>query len=115
MTLPRFAVTQCGCMDEEYQVITIHITESKIHISYSENHDSTLFFHYFYMSPFPTLALTIAKGSTFSIRSPLDVKQLQKINGLYVSSTGRFPFPTSMDTYIHISHHPYGYGDSTCI
>ena len=79
MILPRFAVTQCGCMDEEYlcsenysfetiisdyftdrlshipplQVlevhlngirgITIHIIEPKIHISYSKNHDLTLF------------------------------------------------------------------------
>ena len=31
--------------------ISIHITETKIHISYSENHDSTLLFYYFYMSP----------------------------------------------------------------
>ena len=69
MTLPRFAVAQCGCMDEEYQCsrklrfrpdylwlflqelevyingirgITIHITEYKIHVSYSENHDTIL-------------------------------------------------------------------------
>ena len=78
-TLPRYAVAQCGCMDEEYQCsrkvrfrlyyqwlflqvplsltpplrvlevhindimgITIHITESNIHISYTKNHDSTL-------------------------------------------------------------------------
>ena len=42
--------------------ITIHITESKIHISYFENHDSTLMlvFHYFYMSPLPTLTHLIA-------------------------------------------------------
>ena len=31
---------------------TILINESIIHISYSENHDSILFFYYFYMSPF---------------------------------------------------------------
>ena len=79
MTLPCFAVAQCGCKDEEYQCsrklrfrhyyqrlflqvalyihpllrvlevniniirrISIHITESKIHISYLKNHDSTL-------------------------------------------------------------------------
>ena len=86
MTLPRFAVTQCGYMDEEYQcsrklwfrhlsVIIVtgargahkrhHITESKIHISYSKNHDSSLFFYYFYMSPLSTLAHIIAKGSIF--------------------------------------------------
>ena len=46
-------------------VITTHITESKIHISYSETHDSTLFLHYFYMSSLPTLAHTIVKGSIF--------------------------------------------------
>jgi hypothetical protein len=40
-------------------VITIHITEIKIHISYSKNHDSilVLVFHYFYVSPLPTLSL----------------------------------------------------------
>ena len=110
MTLPRFAVGQRGCKNEEYQHsrklrfrqyylwlllqvalshtpplrvlelhingimgVTMHITESKILISYSENHDSTLCFYYFYMSPLPTLAHTIAKGSTFSISSPLDI------------------------------------------
>ena len=59
--------------------ISIHITEPKIHISCSENHDSTLFFNYFYMSSLPTLVHTIAKGSTFSISSPFDVTKLQKI------------------------------------
>ena len=57
---------------------TIHITESKIHISYYENHDSTLLFYYFYMSPLPTLAHTIDKGITFLISSRIDVTQLQK-------------------------------------
>ena len=45
--------------------IIIHITESKIHISYSENLDSTLIliFYYFTCHPFPTLARIIAKGT----------------------------------------------------
>ena len=55
-----------------------HIIESKIHISYSENHDSTLFFFCFYMSPLSTLANTIDKGSTFSISSLFDVTKLKK-------------------------------------
>ena len=86
MTLPRFAVTQCGCMDEEYQCsrklrfrhyymwlslqvlevhinsirgIIIHITESKIHISCSEN--SIIFI--FTGHPFATLAHIIAEGT----------------------------------------------------
>jgi hypothetical protein len=42
--------------------ISIHIIESKIHISYSENHDSTLFLYYFYISPLPTLDHIVAKG-----------------------------------------------------
>ena len=91
--------------------ITIHITEPKIHISYSENHDSTLFFYYFYMSPLPTLAHTIAKGSTFSISSRFDVTKLQQ-NCFDVSSTGSFPFPMSMYTHIIIPYHPYGNMDS---
>ena len=37
-----------------------------------------LFFYYFYVSPLPTLAHTIAKGSTFSIGSRFDVTKLQK-------------------------------------
>ena len=141
MTLPCFAVTQCGCMDEKYQCsqklwfrhyylwlslqvlevhikgirgITIHITESKIHISYSENHDLTQFSYYSYLSPFPTLTHTTAKGSTFSISSPFDVKKLQK-NCLDVSSTHSFPFPMSMDMHIHMPYHLYGDGDSTWI
>jgi hypothetical protein len=89
---------------------TIHITESRIHISYSENHDSTLFFCYFSLSFLPTLAYTIAKGSNFSISSPFDVTKLQK-NYLDVSFTGSFPFPISMDTPIHILYHPIGDGD----
>jgi hypothetical protein len=91
--------------------ITIHIIESKIHISYSENHDSTLFFSYFYILPLPTLAHIIAKGSTFSISSPFDITKLQKKNVIDVSSTGSFPFTMSMDTHIHIPFHPYGDGD----
>ena len=42
--------------------ISIHITESKIHISYSKNHNSTLFFYCFYMSPLPILVRIVAKG-----------------------------------------------------
>ena len=48
--------------------ITNHITEYKIHISYSENHDSTLLFYYFYISSLPTPAHTIAKGSIFFVQ-----------------------------------------------
>ena len=61
--------------------ITIDITESKIHISYSENHDSTLMLvlYYFYMSVLPTLADIIAKDNTFSITSPFDFTKLQRI------------------------------------
>ena len=81
---------------------------------YSENHDSTPFFYYFYMSPLSTLAHTIAKGSTFSISSPFDVAKLQKKN-LDVSSTGSFPFLMSMDTHNHIPYHPYCNGDSTLL
>ena len=81
--------------------ITIYITESKIHISYSGNHVSTLFFNYFYMLPLPTIAHIVAKRSAFSISSPFDVTKLQK-NCLDVSSTGIFLFPTSMDTRFHI-------------
>ena len=92
-------------------VITIHITECEIHISYSENHDSTLFIYYFYMLCLPTLTHTIAKGSTFSISSPFDITKLQKKNVIDVSSTGSFPFTMSMDTHIHIPFHPYGDGD----
>ena len=62
--------------------ITIHITESNIHISYSENHELTLFFYYFYMSPLPTLAHSIAKGNTFSISSSFDVTKLLLTNSM---------------------------------
>jgi hypothetical protein len=46
-------------------VITIHITESKILISYSKNHDSPLMliFYYFYMSSLLTLVHIIAMGA----------------------------------------------------
>ena len=40
--------------------------------------ESTLFFHYFYISPLPTLSHTIDKVSTFSISSTFDVTKLQK-------------------------------------
>ena len=58
--------------------VSIHITESKIHISYSKNHDTTLFSYYFYISPLPILAHIIAEGSTFLISSPIDITKLQK-------------------------------------
>jgi hypothetical protein len=118
--------------------ITIHITEPKIHVSNSENHDSILFvfvcacplmissipgksfhfpfpkfvifFYYFYISPLPTLVHTIA----FPISSPFDVTKVQK-NCLDVSSTCSFPFPMSVDTHIHIPYHPYCDGDSTLL
>ena len=69
--------------------ITIHITGFKIHISYSENHDSTLMlvFYYFYMSPLQTSSIWF------------DDTKLQK-NSFDVSSTGSFPFPKSMGTHI---------------
>ena len=115
MTLPRFAVIQCGSMDKEHHCcrklrlrhynlwlflkvalshtpplraievhingitcITIHITESKIHISYSETmirHYSSIIFtcHSFQPSPIPLL-----RCSTFSISSPFDVTKLQQ-------------------------------------
>ena len=92
--------------------ITNHITYHKIHISYSEYFDSTLLFYYFYMSPLPTLAPTMAKGNTFSISSPFDVTKVQK-KSLDVSTTGISTFPISMDTHIHIPYHPYCDGDST--
>jgi hypothetical protein len=47
--------------------ITIHITESKIHISYYKKHESSLLFYYFYMSYLLTLTHTIAKGNTFTL------------------------------------------------
>ena len=74
-----------------------------------QNHDSTLFFYFVYMSPLPTLAHTIAKGSGFSISSFFDVIKLQQ-NCLDVSSTGSFPFPMSMSTHILIPYHPYSDG-----
>ena len=93
--------------------ITIHITESKIRISYSENHNSTLFFCYFYMSPLSTLAHAIAKGSTFRSVVVWCYKITKKLSD--VSSTGSFSFPMTMDTHIHIPYHPYDDGDSTWI
>ena len=63
-----------------------------MHINYSKNHYSTLMLtYYLYLSTPPTLARIIAKGSTSSINSPLDVSKLHK-NCLDLSSTGSFPF-----------------------
>ena len=73
--------------------IIIHITESKIHISYSENHDSTLLFDYFYISPLPALGVVI-----FWLVLSFDITKLQK-KCLNVLSTGIFPFPMSMDKH----------------
>ena len=67
-----------GVHTNDIRGITIHITESKIHISYSKNHGLTLFFHYFYVSPLPTLAHIIARGSTFLISSSFDVTKFQQ-------------------------------------
>ena len=102
MTLSRFTVGKCGCMDEEYQCsrklrfrhyylwlfvqvalshipplrmlevllkcirgITIHINESKIHVSYSENHDSIR--HLFQPSPIPLLRVHLNGIGNISI------------------------------------------------
>jgi hypothetical protein len=58
--------------------ITIHVTESKIHFSYSQNHDSTLMLvsYYIYMLPVPTPVHCL--GLDF-FRSPFDVTKLQII------------------------------------
>jgi len=61
--------------------ISIHITESKIHISYLRNHDSTLklFSIIFTCHPFPLSSISLLiLGNTFSISSPFDVTKLQK-------------------------------------
>jgi hypothetical protein len=62
--------------------ISIHITEFKIHISYSENLDSTRMLssiiftcHAFQPSPISLLRV----GNTFSISSPFDITKFQKI------------------------------------
>ena len=64
--------------------------------------------HPFQPSPIPLLRVLI-----FRIISSFDVTNLQKKNCLDASSTGRIPFPMSIDMHIHISYHPYGDGDST--
>ena len=116
MTLPCFAVTQCGCTDEEYQCswelrfrhyylwlflqvafshtpplrvlevhinvikgITIHNIESNIHISYSENHESTLFFCYFYMSSLPTSPIPLLRVVLFRSVLLLMLQNYKKI------------------------------------
>ena len=61
--------------------ITIHITEPKIPISYSKNHDSTILLLFLYVTP-SNLAHAIAKHITFSISSRFDVTKLQKKNVL---------------------------------
>ena len=92
--------------------ISIHIIESKIHISYFENHDSTLTLSYiiFTCHPFQPLSILLLRvGNTFSVKSPFDVTRLQK-NCLNVSLTSSFPFPMSMDMHILIPYHLYGDG-----
>ena len=98
--------------------ISIHITESKIHIRYLGNHDSTLMLSSisFTCHPFqPSFISLLWVCITFSISSPFDVTKLQKKKCLDVSSTGSFPFSMSTDTHFRIPYHPYGDGDSTCI
>jgi hypothetical protein len=97
--------------------ISIHITESKIHISYLKHHDSTLMMSsiVFTCHSFQPSSISLLRvGNTFSISSPFDVSQLQK-NYLDVSSTGSFPFPVSMDTHNLIPYHTYSNEDSTWI
>ena len=97
--------------------ISIHITESKIRISYLKHHDSTLmlFSIIFTCHPFHPSSISLLRvGNIFSISSPFDVTKLQK-NCLDASSTSSFPFPMSMDTHILIPYHPYGDKDSTWI
>ena len=102
MTLPRFAVAQCGCMVEEYQCsrklwsrhyylwlflqvalshtpplrvlevhikvirgITIHITESKIRTSNSENHDRRYFSIIFTWHPFQSSRIPLLRVVLF--------------------------------------------------
>ena len=68
-----------------HQGISIHITESKIHVSYlkkkqqQQRFDNNVVFYYFYMSPLPTFANIIPKANNYSISSPFDVTKLQKI------------------------------------
>ena len=60
--------------------ITSHITEYKIHISYSENHDSTLMLSsiIFTCHPFQPSSNTLLRvGNTLLISSPFDVTKLQ--------------------------------------
>ena len=103
--------------DPPLRVLLVHINDIRgitIHISYSKNHDSTLYFYYFYMSSLWTLAHIIAKGSSFSISSSFVITKLQK-NCLDMSSTGSLSFPMPMDIHIHIPYHPYGDGNWTWI
>ena len=63
--------------------ITIHITESNIHISYSKNYDWTLmlvFYYFFTCHLFQPSSISLLRvGNTFSISSPFDATKLQKI------------------------------------
>ena len=61
--------------------ISIHITESKIHISYLKHHDSTLMMSsiIFTCHPFQPSSISLLRiCNTFSISSPFDVTKLQK-------------------------------------
>ena len=93
----------------------IHITESKIHISYLKNLDSTLILSsiIFTCRPFQPSSISLLRVY-FSITSPFEVNKFQN-NSLDVSSNGSFSFIISMGTHFLISFQPYDNGDSTWI
>ena len=62
--------------------ISIHITESEIHVSCLKHHDSTLMFSsiIFTCHPFHSSSISLFKvGNTFSISSPFDDTKLQNL------------------------------------
>ena len=62
--------------------LSVHITKSKLHISYFKNHDSTLMLSYiiFTCHPFQHSSISLKRASNiFTISSPFDVIKLQKI------------------------------------
>ena len=95
--------------------ITIHITETKIHISYSENHDSILMLSsiVFTCHPFQPLSISLLRvGNTFLIS--FNVTKLQKI--VLMSWLAAFHSQCQWTrTHILIPYHPYGDRDSTWI
>ena len=94
---PHLAFTDARGAHKRHQG---HITESKIHISYSDNHDSTLMLSSIF------LHVTLFRSALL-----LMLQNYKKKNCLCVSSTGSLSFPMSVDTHIHIPCHPYGDGD----